>query len=189
MELIVNDELTLRTPKPETDGPRLAAIIAKDRETLQQWLPWVPTNTTASEISFLQELVTQAQQHRSLQLIILWHDEPVGMVGFNRYDQLDSGQQNAEIGYWLANQAVGHGIMHQAVLALCQYGFSDLQLDAITIVVAVLNQRSNHVAQRAGFQLDHVVPNQITLYDGSQVDANYWLKFKPDGQLAQSQAY
>ncbi|USS87737.1 GNAT family N-acetyltransferase [Fructilactobacillus hinvesii] len=187
MELIVNNELTLRTPEPKADGPRLAAIIAKDRETLKQWLPWVPTTTKSSEIAFLQDLVVQAQQHRSLQLIILWHDEPVGMIGFNRYDQLDSGQQNAEIGYWLANRAVGHGIMHQAVLALCQYGFSNLQLDTITIVVAVLNQRSNHVAQWAGFQLDHVVPKQITRYDGSQVDANYWRKWKADGQEASIQ--
>ncbi|USS93704.1 GNAT family N-acetyltransferase [Fructilactobacillus ixorae] len=189
MELIVTNELTLRTPVPETDGPRLAALIARDRETLAQWLPWVPKTTQASEIAFLRELVKQADQHQSLQLVMVWQGDPVGMMGFNRFYQREAGRQTAEIGYWLANHAVRHGLMHQAVLALCQLGFATYQLEQISIIAAVLNQRSNHVAQRAGFHLDRVLPARITLSNGQQVDANDWIKVNPDRQVHENPVY
>ncbi|USS85108.1 GNAT family N-acetyltransferase [Fructilactobacillus myrtifloralis] len=189
MEMIVTDELNLRTPVPETDGPQLAALIDRDRETLQQWLPWVPKTTRASEIAFLKELVKQADQHQSLQLVMVWQGNPVGMAGFNRFYQREDGRQTAEIGYWLANHAVRHGLMHQAVLALCQLGFATYQLELISIIVAVLNQRSNHVAQRAGFHLERVLPARITLFTGRQVDANDWIKVNPDGQGQENPVY
>jgi RimJ/RimL family protein N-acetyltransferase len=57
----------------------------------------------------------------------------------------------AEVGYWLAREARGHGHATRAVRLICEWGFAALRLERISLVAATGNPASQHVAERAGF--------------------------------------
>ena len=52
------------------------------------------------------------------------------------------------------------------VTALCQYAFSELNLQYIDLLVAVSNDKSSNVAKRCGFKLMGIEPKLINGHDG-----------------------
>ncbi|MEM6429488.1 MAG: GNAT family N-acetyltransferase [Deinococcota bacterium] len=58
-----------------------------------------------------------------------------------------------EIGYVLAPEQRGQGIMTEAVTCISEFGLSTMQLDAVVAYVDVINPASANVLQRAGFHL------------------------------------
>ncbi|WP_345763769.1 GNAT family N-acetyltransferase [Diaminobutyricibacter sp. McL0608] len=77
----------------------------------------------------------------------------IGMIGLH-----DIAGRSAEIGYWLAPEARGGGIMTEAVQLVCDYGFAagddGLGLQRITWHAFAGNIPSATVAQRAGFTFE-----------------------------------
>ena len=64
--------------------------------------------------------------------------------------------KSGEIGYWLSNDAVGHGYMQEAIKALQAEAFK-LGFNRIVIGNDTTNARSVGVAKRAGYHLDGVM--------------------------------
>ena len=97
-----------------------------------------------------------------LVLTILVNGEPSGMIDLHKLVP----NKKAEIGYWLASKYQGRGIVTKSVTALCQYAFSELNLQYIDLLVAVGNDKSSNVAKRCGFKLMGIEPKLINGYDG-----------------------
>jgi RimJ/RimL family protein N-acetyltransferase len=78
-------------------------------------------------------------------------DRLIGMIDLH---SIDSGA--AEIGYWLAAGARGHGHMSDAVRSVCDYGFAPegLELQRIEWFAYVGNVASARVVRRAGFRFE-----------------------------------
>lgn len=75
-------------------------------------------------------------------------DALVGMVGLARRDDAA-----AELGYWLAPEARGRGLMGRAVGLVVATAFDRLGLDRLTWRAFVGNGPSRRVAERAGFRV------------------------------------
>jgi RimJ/RimL family protein N-acetyltransferase len=65
--------------------------------------------------------------------------------------------RTAEIGYWTAPWARGRGVMTSAVRLLAAWGFREFELRRIELVIAVENEGSNRVAEKAGFTKEGVL--------------------------------
>ncbi|CAK8053943.1 GNAT family N-acetyltransferase [Eupransor demetentiae] len=168
----INDKITLKLPQPQNDAPALFHLIDSSRKEMLPWLPWVEKMTNEhEEADFLISVLKQTALQKALHTVIHYEHKPVGMLSFNT---LDHEKHSAEIGYWLGTRYTSMGIMHTAVEALCRIGFEHYQLDTIEIHAASDNLASNHVAEKAGFQLVEVRPNQEDLPDGHH-DQNIWL--------------
>ncbi len=78
-------------------------------------------------------------------------DELAGMIGFYRV-----GDGAAEIGYWMARDARGRGLLTEAAQALVGWGFADdgMGLQRIEWRAVVGNLASARVAQRLGFRYE-----------------------------------
>ncbi|WP_274621669.1 GNAT family N-acetyltransferase [Weissella sagaensis] len=109
-------------------------------------------------------------------MIVLYKNQPAGMISFNRFHKLDN---STEIGYWLATKFVGKGIMQRAVRGMCELGFIDYKVNKIEIHTAVENTRSNKVAERSGFHLDGLIRASELLEDGYH-DGYIWTLLKSD---------
>ncbi|MFZ0044154.1 MAG: GNAT family N-acetyltransferase [Solirubrobacteraceae bacterium] len=63
----------------------------------------------------------------------------------------------AEVGYWLAREARGHGHATRALRLICAWAFAALGLERIDLMAATGNPASQHVAERVGFQREAVL--------------------------------
>jgi ribosomal-protein-serine acetyltransferase len=89
-----------------------------------------------------------------MQLALLDDDGAiVGMVGFHRFDWAN---RATSIGYWLAADHEGRGLMTEAVRALVEYAFETRGLHRIEIAAAVDNARSRAIPERLGFREEGV---------------------------------
>jgi ribosomal-protein-serine acetyltransferase len=61
-----------------------------------------------------------------------------------------------EIGYWLAEDMQGHGIITRSCRALLDYAFNDRGMNRIQIRAATDNTRSWAIAERLGFTYEGI---------------------------------
>lgn len=74
--------------------------------------------------------------------------------------------RRAEVGYWLARPARGHGHGTRAVRLICAWGFRVLGLERIDLFAATGNPSSQHVAERAGFTREAVLRSYMEGKEG-----------------------
>jgi RimJ/RimL family protein N-acetyltransferase len=80
-------------------------------------------------------------------LITLADGTTIGGCGFDLHDD-----PVPEIGYWLGVEHWGKGYATEAVRALIDRAFGDLELDALHSGARVTNPASRHVLEKCGFQ-------------------------------------
>ena len=74
-------------------------------------------------------------------------DQVVGACGFSQLDR-----HPPEIGYWLGVKYWGKGYATEAVRALIDHAFTDLDCEALQSAVRVTNPASRRVLEKCGFQ-------------------------------------
>ncbi|WP_099044387.1 GNAT family N-acetyltransferase [Leuconostoc citreum] len=167
-----DDDVSLSLPLPDNDAEALFALVENSRTTLAQWLPWANRLTSVDdEKNFLQKTLTHFGTGGSLNCVIRYRNEPVGMISFNT---INKKRQQADIGYWLGNQWHHKNIMHRAVTALMTIGFDEYKLRKIIINVDVHNDASNHVAQKLNCHLDGTKREDTSYGNDIFADMNEW---------------
>lgn len=86
----------------------------------------------------------------------------------------------AEVGYWLASDARGHGHATRAVKLICAWGFTALGLERIELLAATGNPASQRVAERAGFTREGILRSFRRGNDERQDMVMFGL-LRPDG--------
>ena len=71
----------------------------------------------------------------------------MGVIGLAK-----ANDRSAELGYWLGEPYWGNGFATEAAHAVIDWGFSELQLDAISICCRVINESSRQVIAKCGAQ-------------------------------------
>ncbi|WP_407124354.1 GNAT family N-acetyltransferase [Weissella paramesenteroides] len=176
----MDNEVSLSLPRPKIDAEPLFKLVNQSRQQLEPWLPWVSNmKSVADEEKFLIDTMKHFGTGYSLNTIILFQNQPAGMISFNKFQSMD---QSTEIGYWLGTKYMGHGIMHRSVSGMCDIGFNDYNVHKIAIKAAVENQRSNDVAKKAGFHFDGSFRDAELLSDGFH-DGNVWTLLEDEWKI------
>ena len=76
-------------------------------------------------------------------------DVVVGSCGFVHWDRNDA---RAEIGYELAPQWQGRGVMRESLSAMLGFGFGPMRLNRVEALVVPENAPSQHLLSRLGFE-------------------------------------
>jgi len=77
---------------------------------------------------------------------------PCGSIGIS--PQTDIHRKNAEMGYWLAEEYWGRGIMTEAVKQTIRHGFDSFDLERIFARPFSTNIASQRVLEKAGMKLE-----------------------------------
>lgn len=143
---------TLRVPYPYTEADAHWWTECKEEETLKNGRP-----------------VTFAIR------------EPGGfLVGSVGFDGMTVGDDyRAELGYWIAEDYWGQGIMTNAVMTVCKLGFDDLGLEKITANAFAHNIGSQRVLQKSGFEREGLLRKHYKK-GGGFVDAILYGLLKED---------
>jgi len=132
------------------DAGALFALVEANRERLRRWLPWPDANRSVRDSRAYLVRMRALDKGGVGQSFGLWRaDRLVGVAGFNWIDGVN---HSAGIGYWLAQEAEGHGLMTAAVSALLRHGFRTLKLNRIEIRAGTRNRRSRAIPERLGFR-------------------------------------
>ena len=90
----------------------------------------------------------------------------IGSAGFYKWNQA---HRKAEIEYDLDPAHWGKGIMREALEAIIEYGFVEMDLNRITLLVISSNERSLRLVRRLGF-LQEGVMRESAFFDGRFID-------------------
>ena len=80
------------------------------------------------------------------------NNKPIGSIGLHL--QSDILRKNAEIGYWLAEEYWGKGIVLDAISQIVPIGFTNLDITRIFARIYGTNIPSQKVITKAGFILE-----------------------------------
>lgn len=83
----------------------------------------------------------------------------IGSIALSRGS--DVYQKTAELGYWLAEDCWGRGIMTRAVKRICEEGFSRWDIERIYAEPFAHNTPSRRVLEKAGFTLEGVLRHSV----------------------------
>lgn len=158
----VRENIILRFIRPE-EAEALYTLVDTNRAYLRKWLDWVDAQTgpDVSRENIIKRM-EKAREGESLDLGVYEGEKLIGSMGFNGIHRKP---RRAEIGYWLAENHEGRGIMTDCVRALISYGFKELKLHRIEIHCSTNNQKSFAIPERLGFKLDGILRDGSFLYD------------------------
>ena len=130
----------------------LFKVVERERAHLREWLPWVDaTKSEEDSLSFIRSVLEQFVSNHGFAAGI-WNGERLGgTVGLHRIDWLN---RRVEIGYWLAREFQGRGVMTDACRAVVTHLFGELELNRVEIRCAAGNTKSSAIPRRLGFTLD-----------------------------------
>jgi ribosomal-protein-serine acetyltransferase len=162
----IDDALELRILE-ERHVEDLFNLIERNRVHLRQWLSWADDNRSVHDVRlFIRDGLRQFADNNGFQAGIWYTGELVGCIGFHSINWYD---RNTEIGYWLAWEYTGRGVMTHACRAMVDYAFNVYHVHRVVIRCAAGNVKSRAIPERLGFHQDGVMRHEIYLH-GEYVD-------------------
>lgn len=137
------------------DSEACFEAVARNRDSLRQWLPWVDRTHSAEDIrDYIRRVVIPQRENGQGPNAGIWvGGELSGGLGCHPIDWLN---RHCSLGYWLDARVRGQGVMTQSVAALLRYLFEDQKLHRVSIRCATGNKRSCAIPQRLGFRQEGV---------------------------------
>ncbi|WP_419175924.1 GNAT family N-acetyltransferase [Desulfosediminicola sp.] len=138
-------------------GDELYRLIDRNRDHLGQWLPWLDeTQSPADTKTFISAELMKFARGEALYTLLLVHERIGGTLAFK---SIDSQTGTAVIGYWLAEEFTGLGIMSKSVTEIIQLGKEYYDLKTCRISCAVENIKSRAIPERLGFHEKETLAN------------------------------
>lgn len=177
--LPIGPDAVLRPFKP-SDAGELTEAIATNREHLARWLPWAESHGFEDSVEYLDRKRVQIEANDGFEGAIVLDGRIVGGAGFHGVDWIN---RSTSIGYWLAADAVGRGLMTGAVRALVDHAFGTWELHRVIIEAVVDNARSRAIPERLGFR-EEALLREAKLIQGRYEDAAVYAMLASEWPLA-----
>lgn len=93
----------------------------------------------------------------------------IGSLGLHE-DEKRRNVNARSIGYVLAEEYWGRGLMTEAVTTVLDYAFAELALEIVSVYHYPFNLRSQRVIEKCGFRYEGTLRRSSTIYDGTVYD-------------------
>lgn len=134
-----------------SDAENLAKILSnkKVQDNLRDGLPYPYTEQDGKD--FISAMLS-ADENETFAFAITVDNIAVGSIGVFRQGNIH--RRTAELGYYIAEEYWGKGIMTEAVRKICEYVFSESDIIRIYAEPFAYNTASCRVLEKAGFQYE-----------------------------------
>ena len=134
-----------------SDAKDLATALSnkKVQDNLRDGLPYPYTEQDGKE--FISAMLS-ADENETFAFAITVDNTVIGSIGIFRQENIH--RQTAELGYYIAEEYWGKGIMTEAVRQICEYVFRESDIIRIYAEPFVYNIASCRVLEKAGFQYE-----------------------------------
>lgn len=141
LPVLETERLVLRAPR--LGDAKVVKTLANDRR--------IAENTARIphpyKLSDAEDFISSANRSNETVFLITARDVVIGACGFSQVDR-----HPPEIGYWLGVKYWGKGYATEAVRALIDHAFTDLDCEALQAAARVTNPASRRVLEKCGFQ-------------------------------------
>jgi ribosomal-protein-serine acetyltransferase len=145
---IIEPGLELRVHN-ERHAEEMYAVVDANREHLGRFMPWVEKTNSVEDIkNYIRRTLQGHTDNKELQAAIWLDGKYIGGIGFHT---INWHRRFGEIGYWLAADAQGRGIMTKCVRAFVDHAFGELKLNRVEIRCDPENARSRAIPKKLGF--------------------------------------
>ncbi len=134
-----------------SDAKDLAAALSnrKVQDNLRDGLPYPYTEQDGKE--FISAMLS-ADESETFAFAITVDNMVIGSIGIFRQGNIH--RQTAELGYYIAEEYWGKGIMTEAVKQICEYVFANSDIIRIYAEPFAYNIASCRVLEKVGFQYE-----------------------------------
>ena len=184
IECVYKKDMEKKTETEETVTPRSLETVRllirpfqeEDADAFFAWCQnpnlgnnagWAPHKTIEESREILQNVFIG--QENIWAMILKDAQQLIGSIGIVP-DPKRENPQVRMLGYWLDEAHWGKGYMTEAVQAILNYGFNELQLSLITANCYPHNKRSQQVLERNGFIYEGVLHQAELTYNGNIFD-------------------
>ena len=159
-----------------SDARDLATALSnkKIQDNLRDGLPYPYTEQDGKE--FISAMLA-ANENDTFAFAITVNGKVIGSIGAFRQTNIHN--KTAELGYYIAEEYWGKGIMTEAVKQLCDYVFSHTDIIRIYAEPFAYNIGSCRVLEKAGFQYEGTLRSNA-LKNGNVFDMKMYSKLKAD---------
>jgi ribosomal-protein-serine acetyltransferase len=188
LEYRLQDNISLRLLMRH-HARQLSQTIVQNAEHISRFLDFAtPKYDEAMARSFIEAQLHQLAKWRGITFGIFQQNDLIGLISAG---DLNFTARRCELGYWLAQDWQGYGIMTDAVRALTNYAIKTLGFNRVEISMDVRNARSEAIPQRLGFEFEGI-REQWRRQHGRSQDSKYYVmladnwedtNFKPNTDL------
>lgn len=149
-----------------TDAKDIAVALSnkKIQDNLRDGLPYPYSEKDG--IDFISSMIS-ANEDETFAFAITLDDKVIGSIGVFRQQNIH--RQTAEMGYYIAEEYWGKGIMTDAVKQICEYVFKNSDILRIYAEPFAYNTGSCRVLEKAGFQYEGTLRNNA-VKNGKVID-------------------
>ena len=178
MEPLFVDDICLRPFEPH-DVAAFVAAVRESHASVGRWMNWCPRDYTVADAEIWFALASKHLHEGTVYELGIFSSNRTDVLGGVGLNQFNREHNFCNLGYWVRESRQGQGIATRAARALAEFGFRELKLGRIEIVVAQGNGPSQRVAQKIGATFECVARNRLVVDGRAQAAAVYSLV--PDG--------
>ena len=157
-------------PWRDDDADSLFEAARESVTSVARWLPWCHADYQRHEaVAWIARCRDgwHAGEHVALPIFDAVGGELLGAVGLNQFNRA---HRIANLGYWVRQSRHGQGIATAACRLAARFGFEQLGLARIEIVVLPDNRASRRTAKKLGAQFEAIARHRLWM-DGQPHDA------------------
>lgn len=159
---LVKDRILLRPYRPG-DAVSVYDAATESVNEVGKWLPWCHAGYTLQESKNWIKTCAESWKNGSAYEFAVLDSQTGRYLGGCGLNHIDPAYKTANLGYWVRSSSTGHGIATVAAMLLAHFGFTQIELNRIEIIVAVENNRSQRVAEKAGAKREGILRNRIPI--------------------------
>jgi ribosomal-protein-serine acetyltransferase len=133
----------------------LYELVDRNRGHLAPWFPWVETTRGPEDSrAFIEGGLRRFAAGNGFEAGLVRDGQLVGCLGLHYVARPEGA---TEVGYWLARDAQGQGLMRRALAGLLPHLFEELDLQRVEVRCDPANARSRALPERLGFRQEGVL--------------------------------
>lgn len=159
-----------------SDAKDLATVISnkKIQDNLRDGLPYPYTEQDATD--YISAMLSE-DENETLAFAITIDNKAIGSIGAFRQKNIH--RHTAEIGYYIAKEYWGKGLMTEAVKQICSYIFDKSNIVRIYAEPFSYNKASCRVLEKAGFLYEGTLRSNA-IKNGKTIDMLMYSRLKTD---------
>ena len=164
-EIVLTDGAVSLRPYRKSDAKELYKAVRESIVEMSPWLSFAHADYSIKETrDWLKTKPGDWKKGLAYDFAIIdsRNGSYLGGCGLNR---IDYANRCANLGYWVRKSRAGQGAATKATLLLARWGFKELELNRIEIMVATPNKRSQRVAEKVGAQREGVLRKRIVVWE------------------------